>query len=221
MYLASQYQFNPADPFNDLVEKIEKRKQFCESAFVIQLSCIAENDNILGPSIIGLVGCQMVDAASFVLNEGLQKQGGSETLLEPHLAEIRNYVPSYILSGFAYKTLMEDPKSFWLYLKIPWKKMSSVQNGQPYNPFERRDFQIEGILYLLIKIEGQVFNKCPKGKCSKGKYPRASVPRGSVPRANVPRVNIPRENVPRENMQGHVSQGHVPRVSVQGQMSQG
>ena len=130
-------------------KKTKKRKQFCESAFVIQLSCIAESDNILGPSIIGLVGCQMVDAASFVLNEGLQKQGGSETLLEPHLAEIRNYVPSYILSGFAYKTLMKDPKSFWLYLKIPWKKISSAQNTlsislrslQATGFSDRRDFQ--------------------------------------------------------------------------------
>ena len=132
MYLASRYQFNPADPFNDLVEKIEKRKQFCESAFVIQLSCIAESDNILGPSIIGLVCCQMVDAASFVLNEGLQKQGGSETLLEPHLAEIRNYVPSYILSGFAYKTLMKDPKSLGSILKSRGKRKESNRYKMTY-----------------------------------------------------------------------------------------
>ena len=130
---------------------ILSKKQRNESNFVKVLSlynCHVLQKAIifLVASIIGLVCCQMVDAASFVLNEGLQKQGGSETLLEPHLAEIRNYVPSYILSGFAYKTLMEDPKSFWLYLKIPWKKISSVQNAQPYNSFERRDFQRRNFL---------------------------------------------------------------------------
>ena len=124
-------------------------------------------------------------------------------------------MPSYILSGFAYKTLMEDPKSFRFYLKIPWKKISSVQNAQPYNPFERRDFQIEGILYLLIKIEGQVFNKCPKGKCPEGKYPRASIPRESVPRVSIPRENVPRVNVPRANVpMENVPRTNVPRENV-------